>query len=539
MADETTRYTALPDILVQNFRKLTPIQRAGTLALLALGLAVIPVLALMGREPDMAVLFSNLDPDDVQAIVTTLNRQGVAYELAPGGDTITVPAHRVHELRLQLASQGLPEVGGVGFEIFDQSGLGITQFVQQMNYRRALQGELARTIAQLNGVERVRVHLVLPERRLFSSQQEPARAAVVVTLKRGAVLTPAQVQGIIHLVASSVEGLEPKNVTVVDSRGQVLSRVHKEDMAQLSVTQLEVRRRVEKDLEQRVQTMLDRVLGMNNSVVRVSAELEFRQVEVTEEQFDPENQVVRSEQRSQEKVIETNGSGEGGVPGVRSNVPDEAPLGAGTGPKEAKRKSETINYEVNRKVSKVVEPRGTIKHLSVAVLVDGTYEPVESEAGATGDQQYVPRSEEEMQKLVAIVKKAVGFSEERGDQIEVVNTPFDTTSVETEEGSLATAVQSFWMTWGALIKPVVFLLLGLAVLFFVIRPMVTRLTTPPPEPIALPAEGLPATVADYEAQISESPEEQAIKLAAQNPATVAYVIRNWIREEQQEKAEKE
>lgn len=537
MADETPRSTliAFPDVLVQNFRKLTPLQRVGSLALLAFALAVIPVLALMGREPDMAVLFTNLDPEDARAIVTTLNQQGVTHELNAAGDTITVPAQQVHELRLQLASQGLPEVGGVGFEIFDQSGLGVTQFVQHMNYRRALQGELARTIAQINAIERVRVHLVLPERRLFSSQQEPARAAVVVTLKRGAELKQSQVDGIVHLVASSVEGLDPANVTVVDSHGQVLSRTQEDEVMQLSASQLEVQRHVEKDLERRVQTMLDRVLGLNKSVVRVSAQLEFRHVEVTEEQFDPENQVVRSEQRSQEKVIEDQLVS--GVPGVRSNVPDEAPPDGGGGPKEAKRKSETINYEVNRKVSKIVEPRGTIQHLSVAVLVDGTYEPTEGD-GSEGSQQYIPRSEEEMDKLVAIVKKAVGFSQERGDQIEVVNIPFESTPLDAGEETLATSIQGFWATWGALIKPMVFLLLGLAVLLFVVRPMVTRLTTMPPEPVALPAAGLPATVSEYEAQVSESPEEQAIKLAAQNPTTAAFVIRSWIKEEQKDKLEK-
>ncbi|RMH36111.1 MAG: flagellar M-ring protein FliF [Nitrospirae bacterium] len=537
MADETPRpaLTSFPDVLLQNFRKLTPIQRVGSLALLALAIAVIPALALMGREPDMAVLFSNLDPEDAQAIVATLNRQGIAHEVNAAGDTIKVPAHQVHDLRLQLASQGLPEVGGVGFEIFDQSGFGITQFVQQMNYRRALQGELARTIAQIDAVERVRVHLVLPERRLFSSQQEPARAAVVVTLKRGARLKQSQVDGIVHLVASSVEGLEPGNVTVVDSHGRVLSQSHEDEVMQLSASQLEVQRHVEKDLEQRVQTMLDRVLGLNKSVVRVSAQLEFRHVEVTEEQFDPENQVVRSEQRSQEKVIEEQQVS--GVPGVRSNVPDEAPPNSGGGPKEAKRKSETINYEVNRKVSKVVEPQGTIRHLSVAVLVDGTYEPAEGNGSEEG-QQYIPRSEEEMEKLVAIVKKAVGFSQERGDQIEVVNIPFESTSLAAGEETLGTSIQNFWTAWGPLIKPAVFLLLGLAVVLFVVRPMATRLTTPPPEPIALPADGLPTTVSEYEAQMSESPEEQAIKLAAQNPATAAFVIRSWIKEEQQDKLEK-
>ena len=387
-------------------------QRIGVLVVLAFAIAAIPVLALLGQEPDLSVLFSDLEQEDMQAIVTNLDRQGIPYEVTTEGGAIKVPTDRVHELRLQMASQGLPEVGGVGFEIFDQVGLGVTQFVQKMNYRRALQGELARTISQIAGVNRVRVHLVLPERRLFTSDQQPAQAAVVLTLKRGGMLAASQVHGIVHLVSSSVEGLEPSSVTVVDSHGKVLSSLAGKEESQLTASQLEMQRTVEHDLEQRVQTMLDRVLGQNKSVVRVSAPLQFRQVEFTEETFDPDSQVLRSENRNQEKVTEE--VTPSGVPGARANVPDEASPAGGGRPKEAKRKNETLNYELNRKVSRVVEPTGSIKRLSVAVLVDGTYESVggqESGADTGGDPpKYVPRTEEEIQKLGDIVKKAVGFS---------------------------------------------------------------------------------------------------------------------------------
>ena len=514
-------------------------QRIGVSVLLAFAIAAIPILALMGKEPDLSVLFSDLEREDVQAIVMHLDRQGVPYELTKEGGVIKVPTDRVHELRLQMASQGLPEVGGVGFEIFDRVGLGVTQFVQKMNYRRALQGELARTIGQIAGVERVRVHLVLPERRLFSSDQQPAQAAVVMTLKRGGALTQSQVHGVAHLVSSSVEGLKPSSVTVVDSHGQVLSNMAGEEDAQLTASQLDMQRNVEKDLEQRVQTMLDQVLGRNKSVVRVTAPLDFRQIEITEETFDPESQVLRSENRNQEKVTEE--VTPSGVPGTRTNVPgDVSPEGSGR-PKEAKRKNETLNYELNRKISKVVEPTGSVKRLSVAVLVDGTYEAVEGQDSSTEAKEatptYVPRSEEEMQKLIDIVKKAVGFSEERGDQIEVVNTPFESTPLKEGEEHVSTMVQSMLATWGWVIKPAVFLTLGLLVLLFVVRPMVTTLTTPRQELVPLPQDGLPATVSEYEAEIVESPEDQtakqAIKLAAQNPTTAATVIRTWIKEEQQ------
>ena len=523
--------------LVNNFQALTLGQRLGVVVVLALAIATIPLLMIMGKEPELVVLFSHLDSDDTRAVIQELGKQGVIYELAEDGNTIHVPAERVHELRLQLASLGLPESAGVGFEIFDRTGLGVTPFTQHMNYRRALQGELARTISQISKVERVRVHLVIPEKRLFSAEQKPAQAAVVLTLKRGTPLGGPQVQGIIHLVASSVEGLERNQVTVVDNHGQVLSHNSADSDAQLTSTQIETQRRVERDLEQRVQTMLDKVLGQDKSVIRVTAPLEFRQVEITEEIFDPDSQVVRSESRSQEKVIEQGTAS--GVPGVRTNVPNDLKPSGGARPKEAKRKNETLNYEVNRKVSKIIEPTGVIKQLSVAVLVDGTYEAVQGvdgqAEGSANEQKYVSRSEQEMQNFVEIVKKAVGFSEDRGDQIEVINVPFEIPEVLEGEESMTAGLQSFLAAWGGFIKPVLFFFLGVMVLWFVVRPMALNLSKPTAEPVLLPQTGLPATVVEYEAQITETPQEQAVKLAAENPASAAQVIRKWIKEEQGEK----
>ena len=525
--------------LIANFGALTLGQRLGVVVVLALAIATIPMLLLLGKEPELVVLFSQLDSEDTRAIIQELGKQGVTYEMGEGGNSIRVPAERVHELRLQLASAGLPESAGVGFEIFDRTGLGATPFTQQMNYRRALQGELARTISQISQVDRVRVHLVIPEKRLFSSEQKPAQAAVVLTLKRGSPLGGTQVQGIVHLVASSVEGLEPSQVTVVDNHGEVLSQNSADDDAQLTATQIETQRRVEHDLEQRVQTMLDQVLGRDKSVVRVTAPLEFRQVEITEESFDPNSQVVRSENRSQEKVTEK-GAGAQGVPGVRSNVPTELKATGGSGPKEAKRKNETLNYEVNRKVSRIIEPTGAIQRLSVAVLVDGTYEAAEGADGQTenspNEQKYVARPEQEIQNLILIVKKAVGFSEERGDQIEMVNVPFDVPAVQEGEEGMTAGLQGFLATWGGFIKPVLFFFLGVMVLWFVIRPIALNLSKPSAAVVALPQGSLPATVTEYEAQIFETPQEQAIKLAADNPGTAAQVIRTWIKEEQEQKA---
>ena len=525
--------------LITNFQALTLGQRIGVVVVLALAIATIPMLLIIGKEPELVVLFSQLDAEDTRAIIQELGKQGVAYEIGEDGNAIKVPAERVHELRLQLASAGLPESAGVGFEIFDRTGIGVTPFTQQMNYRRALQGELARTISQISQVDRVRVHLVIPEKRLFSSEQKPAQAAVVLTLKRGKPLGGTQVQGIVHLVASSVEGLEPNQVTVVDNHGQVLSQNSTDTDAQLTASQIETQRNVEHDLELRVQTMLDQVLGQDKSVVRVTAPLEFRQVEITEESFDPNSQVVRSENRSQEKVLEQ--GSRAGVPGVRSNVPNDLAPTGGSGPKEAKRKSETLNYEVNRKVSKIVEPTGAIQRLSVAVLVDGSYEAAGAATtgqpeGSTDKLVYVPRSEQEIQSLIQIVKKAVGFSEERGDQMEMVNVPFETSVIPDAEDGMMAGMQGVFATWGGFLKPVLFFLLGVMVLWFVVRPMALNLSKPFVEAALPPQGGLPATVMEYEAQISETPQEQAIKLAADNPSVAAQVIRTWIKNDQGQKA---
>ncbi len=534
MDEEQNSLSSIVQNVKQNFERLTMPQRMGLIVLLAFGIAAVPVLFLVGQEPDLAVLFTNMEDEDVQAIMTRLETQKIPYSLAPGANTLMVPTNRVHELRMQFAADGLPEAGGVGFEIFDRTNLGVGEFAQKVNFRRALQGELSRTISQMPGVQRARVHLVTPERRLFTSDREPARAAVVITPKRGGKLTPEQVQGIVHLVASSVENLDPKQVTVVNSRGQVLSRPEQEGQVELSGSQLEMQRSLEADLEHRVQTMLDQVLGPEKSVVRVSAALNFRQVEITEEAFDPETQVVRSEQRSQEKVLGDDGIS--GVPGARSNVPNEDNLTGAPGRKEAKRKSETVNYEVNRKVSKVVEATGTIERLSVAVLVDGTYNTVVDEETGESTSQYTPRIEEEMTKLVNSIKKAVGFSAERGDQIEVVNHQFEKSSSELEEQTSFGRVQEFIMAWGGHLKPFALLLFGLAILFIVVKPLVKNIVEPPISPTAITSKGLPATVGELEEQEEVkvkviTPEQQAVQLAIQNPTAAAFVIREWVKEE--------
>ncbi|MCP9471326.1 MAG: flagellar M-ring protein FliF [Nitrospira sp.] len=513
-------------------------QRMVVLVALAGSVAVLIAVALWTQQPDMQVLFTNLTGEDAAAILDKLKEAKVPYETAGGGTTVLVPSSQVHELRLQLATQGLPHGGGVGYEIFDRTSIGMSEFVQKLNYRRALQGELARTIAQMPEVERARVHLAIPERRLFANEQERARASVVLSLRNGYMLSKAQVQGVVHLVSSSVEGLQARDVTVVDGHGRLLSGSMADETIGLTSSQLEYQRTVEKDIETRIQTMLERIVGQNKAVVRVSSVIDFRKIETTEERFDPNGQVVRSEQRGQEKTSGTNGT-VGGVPGVQSNVPPGVePEPAQTSSSSSQTKNETVNYEISRVVSKIVEPVGIIRQLSVAVLVDGTYgAPPAGEGEAAGADQagavrkYIPRSEEEMKRIEEIVKKAMGFSEERQDQVQVTNVQFDLGTEELQTGGVD-ATADAWKWWLPYVRYGVGALLFFMILFFVVRPLLGMLGGGAGRSEEAKAQGptLPAPVGGAEPKPAEILDRtQIIDMARKNPDATAVVVKQWLK----------
>ena len=512
-------------------------QRMIVLVALAGSIAGLIAIALWTQQPDMQVLFTNLNPEDAGGIVDKLKETKVPYETTGGGNTVLVPSAQVHELRLQLATQGLPHGGGVGFEIFDRTSIGMSDFVQKLNYRRALQGELARTIAQMPEIERARVHLATPERRLFSNDENNrSRASVVLSLRNGQALAKTQVNGIVHLVSSSVEGLQVKDVTVVDGHGRLLSSAAgSDDAAGLTGSQLEYQRTVEKDIETRIQTMLERIVGVNKAVVRVSSILDFRKVETTEERYDPNSQVVRSEQRGQEKANGLNGVS-GGVPGVQSNVPEgtvQEPTQTSSSNNQTK--NETVNYEISRTVSRVVESSGSIKQLSVAVLVDGIYEmAAPSEAGKTGSdtaKKYLARPEEDMKRIEEIVKKAMGYSAERQDQVQVTNVQFDIATEEPSAQGIEAAAEpanSFtpYIRYG--VGGGLFLL----ILFMVVRPLMSMLGTSGSSS-GSSAEGatppLPASVSQIEASLTGKPRSQIVDMARGNPDTTALVVKQWLK----------
>lgn len=513
-------------------------QRMIILLALAGSVAGLIALALWTQQPDMQVLFTNLNGEDAAAIIDKLKETKVPYETTGGGATVLVPSAQVHDLRLQLATQGLPHGGGVGYEIFDRTSIGMSEFVQKLNYRRALQGELARTIAQMPEVERARVHLAMPERRLFANEQDKARASVILALRNGQALTKSQVQGVIHLVSSSVEGLQARDVTIVDGHGRLLSSTVAEDeTAGLTNSQLEYQRNIEKDIETRIQTMLERIVGINKAVVRVSSLVDFRKIETTEERYDPNSQVARSEQRGQEKSSGVNGVS-GGIPGVQSNVPpgtDQEP--AQSSSNNSVTKNETVNYEISRTVSKIVEPVGAIKKLSVAVLVDGTYAAAQVGDGASADsaaaesaRKYTPRSEEDLKRIEEIVKKAMGFSAERQDQVQVVNVQFGLGPDELPT-SAAEAASEGPNPWLPYLRYAVGALLFLMILLFVVRPLIVMLgTADRQEPEAGGSASLPLSAAAAAGSIPGAPDRaQIIDMARKNPDTTAVVVKQWLK----------
>ncbi len=386
--------------LWKGFSVLPPARKMTVLAVAVATMACIWGLVYWANQADYKVLFSNLSTEDASGIVSKLQEKKIPYELSGGGNTISVPSGRVTEVRLEMASLGLPQGGGVGFEIFDQKNLGATEFEQQLNYRRALQGELARTIRGLDEIEQCRVHLALPRESLFVEDQKKPTASVTLKLKGGRSLRSDQIEGIGHLVASGVEGLSPADVMIVDSKGNILSRKQDDSrLGKMTASQVEYQNNIEKNLSSRVQSMLEKIVGQGKAVVRVAADLDFRIIEKTEEVFDPEEPVVRSTQRQTEKITPP-----AGAPGAKS---------------AEEKLDEVINFEINKTVSRTVMPVGDIRKLSIAVLVDGNY--VKDDKGV---ETYQSREKKEMDSIEELVKKSAGVNLTRGDQVVVTNMAF-------------------------------------------------------------------------------------------------------------------
>jgi len=418
----------------------------------AAAIAIIVAMVLWAKQPDYRTLFSNLSDQDGGAIVTQLTQMNVPYRFADNGGALEVPADKVHELRLRLAQQGLPKGGAVGFELLDQEKFGISQFSEQVNYQRALEGELARTIETLGPLKSARVHLAMPKPSLFVREQKAPSASVTVNLQPGRALDEGQISAVVHLVSSAVAGLPPGNVTLVDQGGHLLTQSNTAGR-DLNDAQLKYATDVEGRVQRRIEAILGPIVGNSNVHAQVTAQIDFANKEQTEEQYspngDPSRAVMRSRQLNENE--QNGGNNPGGVPGALSNQPAPANAGpittppqnpqngqqanaqqqqqtsttaANSGPRTSSR-NETTNYEVDRTIRHTKMNVGDIERLSVAVVVNYKTLP---------DGKPLPLTAEQMKQIEDLTREAMGFTEKRGDTLNVVNSPFS--AVDDASGEL-------------------------------------------------------------------------------------------------------
>jgi flagellar M-ring protein FliF len=450
---------------------LTQLRALGALRLGAMAAVALSVLGLLGwfgmraGQPGMALLYSELDPRDAGAVVASLDRQKVAYRLGAGGTSILVPEEMVPRLRLALAREGLPAGGSVGWEIFDRGeSLTTTPFQQDVNRLRAMEGELSRTIRGLAGVRGARVHLVLPRREAFSRQQGEAQASVVLSMQGVQRLDREGVQAVLHLVATAVPGLQARNVSIVDSRGELLARGGQALAGPAAAaTQEEMRRAEGLRIARAVEEMLERSLGAGRVRAEAAVEMDFDRVQTTEERFDPENQVPRSVQSSQEQSR----GAEGGNVSVANQLPGAEGAG-GSGSQESK-SEETTNYEIGKTVRNTLREHPVLRRLSVAVLVDGVSEGT--------PPAFRERSAEELARIGTLVRSAIGFDERRGDRVEVVSMRFaapEGSDSAGDAGVLGLGIGP--ATLARLAESAIYAVVALLAILLVVRPMARRLT---------------------------------------------------------------
>ncbi len=489
------------------FKGLSPAKRLTLVVLLVAAIAGIITMLSWSATEQYAPLFTKLTTADAGEILAKLREQKIPYKLGDNGSTIKVPQDKIYETRLKLASEGLPRGGGIGFEVFDETKLGMTEFVQNINYQRALQGELSRTINGLEEVESSRIHIVIPKRSLFVEDQQPATASVILKLRSGRWLSKEQVNGIVHLVSASVPNLKTENVTLVDNKGHLLAGDEDTDnLRRYTSEQLDFQERREKNLQKRVSTMLEKALGKGKSVVRVACEFDFIKQEETEEKYLADNQVVRSEQLSSEQSSSVKPLAMG-VPGLASNVTaDTRKNKAGQQQSNGYNKQDqTRNYEIGKLVSHRVLPVGKLKKMSVSVVVDGTYKKIVEGEGenAVTKFEYVPRSEAELKKIEDLVKNAINFDSRRGDRIKVSSMAFyNEPAVEQQPKAGWKMLLSTLITYGSLIKYLAVAAFIILSFILVIKPLIGWLTANAWEEAEL-LEQLPKTIAELENEYAQ------------------------------------
>lgn len=512
------------------------------------------------RDPGYRILFSGLSDRDGGQIIQSLQQMNIPYRLDAGG-VISVPADQVYNARLQLASQGMPKGGTAGFELLDNQKFGISQFGEQVNYQRAIEGELARSIESLAAVQSARVHLAMPKQTVFLRDQQKPTASVLLTLHPGRILDGSQVAGIVHLVSSSVPDLPIRNVTVVDQNGSLLSSIPELGVnntnAPLNQRQLAYVHQIEQMLSERVQKILEPIVGVDNVKAEVTAQVDFSEIEQTSESFKPNSapnaSAIRSEQTAE--GTGTSGAQPSGVPGALSNQPPGAAtapitlpnppgVAVNTGQNQTSHKEATRNYEVDKTIQHVKNPVGTIKRVSVAVVVN--YKRVNQKDGGI---RSVPLTQAEMNQISNLVREAMGYNKDRGDTLNVVNAAFADRVLDVAGKSFLEKLTDYLIAHTADIVKVILIALVLAYLLFgVVRPILRDVIRPKQEQraalageegaVALTAEELAQSEVEAEAvaeaeasaQLAAFSElmQRAKDMAKEDPRMVATIIREWL-----------
>jgi flagellar M-ring protein FliF len=496
--------------------------------------------------PQMTTLFTDLSLEDSSAVIKDLERQAIPFELRNDGAVIMVPKDKVTRLRMKLAETGLPKGGGVGYEIFDKSdALGTTSFVQNINHLRALEGELARTIRAIDRVQAARVHLVLPERPLFSREMPEPSASIVVRVR--GTLEPQQIRAIRHLVASAVNGLKPQRVSIIDEAGQLLA-----DGASGTTDNAigdERRAGYEKRMRNEIEAIVSSVVGAGRARVQLSADFDYNKITQTSDRFDPEGRVLRSSQTREESSATAENNGQVTVnnelPGNQQNTT------APTARDQSKKTEETNNYEISRITKTEVTEAGRVNRISVAVLVDGSYTKNEK-----GEMVYQDRSKEQLDRIAALVRSAIGFDQKRGDQVEVVNLRFAEAPAVPPLAEPTGLLGMLHFTKDDVMYVIelgVMMLLGLIVLFMVVRPLVKRILASETVALASGDGAMPALtdgshpaataqslvsnttaqlidVAQVQGQVHAQSVHRVGELAERNPNETAAIVRQWLAE---------
>jgi flagellar M-ring protein FliF len=526
------------DSIAQFFNLLGGMPLSKKISMAVIFILLIAAFAFMfiwANQDSYQVLFNNLSPEDGGAIVSKLRERNIPYKIEANGSLIMVPAENVYDLRLALAGDGLPSGGNVGFEIFDKTDFRTSKFVQELNYRRALQGELARTINKFKKIKSSKVFIVLPKESLFIEDRKPASASIQLDLNSS--LAPGKLAAIIHLVASAVEGLEPEQITVVDTRGRLIFKGRKEDetSALLSGSQLDYRVAVETGIRKNVQSMLEGIVGAGRAIVRVNAEIDFNKTTLNEVEYDSGETAIRSKRDILEsyETLEGEGKTDESLINQRRGV-----VGAQPGARQSKTKKDVVtNYEINKITRTILKPAGNILHLSVAAVIDGTYQ-IETSADGTIKKNYIPRTEEELRKFEEIVKGAMGYSEDREDQVSVSSIPFSETissvDIKTEEeGSEFDILRLL----GNYKKVIVNLVLVVLVFLLIVRPLIKSLKQMTSESVLgrggapqIPGEGL-EQITETGDVAGQSQRSTAVQLTQRDPDKTEQLIKGWIGED--------